>query len=44
VLQVAGHLALSGWVAKLRLQHRWPGAAELLAAFKCLRALPATAD
>jgi hypothetical protein len=43
LLHVAGRLAFSGRRAKLHLQHTWPWAAELLAAFKKLKTLtPAT--
>ena len=41
LLHVAGRLAFSGRRAKLHLQHTWPWAAELLAAFDKLKALPA---
>jgi len=42
LLHVAGRLAFSGRRAKLRLQHDWPWASELAAAFHKLDALPAT--
>jgi hypothetical protein len=43
LLHVAGRLAFSGRRAKLHLQHTWPWAAELLAAYKKLNTLtPAT--
>jgi hypothetical protein len=43
LLHVAGRLAFSGRRAKLHLQHTWPWAAELLAAFQKLKTLqPAT--
>ena len=41
LLHVAGRLAFHGRRAKLRLQHDWPWAQQLLAAFQRLRALPA---
>jgi Transposase DDE domain group 1 len=41
LLHVAGRLAFSGRQAKLHLQHTWPWAEDLLAAFQKLRALPA---
>jgi hypothetical protein len=41
LLHVAGRLAFSGRRAKLHLQNTWPWAAELLAAFTRLKALPA---
>jgi DDE family transposase len=41
LLHVAARLAFSGRRAKLRLQHDWPWAAELAAAFARLKALPA---
>ena len=41
LLHVAGRLAFHGRRGKLRLQHDWPWAAELLAAFHKLKALPA---
>jgi Transposase DDE domain group 1 len=41
LLHVAGRLAFSGRRGKLRLQHDWPWATELLAAFRRLKALPA---
>jgi hypothetical protein len=40
LLHVAGRLAFSGRRAKLHLQHDWPWAAELAAAFARLKALP----
>jgi hypothetical protein len=40
LLHVAGRLAFSGRRAKLRLQHDWPWAGELAAAFHKLNALP----
>jgi Transposase DDE domain group 1 len=40
LLHVAGRLAFHGRRAKLRLQHDWPWATELLAAFGRLKALP----
>jgi Transposase DDE domain group 1 len=43
LLHIAGRLAFSGRQAKLRLQHDWPWAAELAAAFAKLKALPAAA-
>jgi Transposase DDE domain group 1 len=42
LLHVAGRLAFSGRRAKLHLQHTWPWAAELLAAFRRLKTLAAT--
>jgi hypothetical protein len=42
LLHVAARLAFHGRQAKLHLQHGWPWADELLAAFKRLKALPAT--
>jgi hypothetical protein len=42
LLHVAGRLAFHGRRAKLRLQHDWPWATELLAAFRRLKALPGT--
>jgi hypothetical protein len=42
-LHVAGRLAFSGRRAKLQLQHDWPWADELVAAFGRLKALPAAA-
>ena len=42
LLHVAARLAFHGRRAKLRLQHDWPWAAELTAAFQKLKALPAT--
>ncbi|MCA1657138.1 MAG: IS1380 family transposase [Actinobacteria bacterium] len=41
LLHVAGRLAFSARRAKLRLQHDWPWATELAAAFHKLKALPA---
>ena len=41
LLHVAGRLACSGRRAKLRLQHDWPWAGELAAAFHKLDTLPA---
>jgi len=41
LLHVAGRLAFSGRRAKLHLQHTWPWAAELLAAFQKLKTLAA---
>jgi hypothetical protein len=41
LFHVAGRLAFSGRRGKLHLQHTWPWAAELLAAFTKLKALPA---
>jgi hypothetical protein len=41
LLHVAGRLAFHGRQAKLHLQHTWPWAAELLAAFKRLETLAA---
>ena len=41
LLHVAGRLAFSGRRAKLHLQDTWPWAAELVAAFKKLKTLPA---
>lgn len=43
LLHVAGRLAFSGRRAKLHVQGTWPWAAELVAAFKKLAALPAGA-
>lgn len=43
LLHLAARLAFSGRRAKLRLQAGWPWAAELVAAFAKLRALPAAA-
>ena len=40
LLHVAGRLAFHGRRAKLRLQHDWPWAGELTAAFHTLNALP----
>ena len=42
LLHVAGRLAFSGRRAKLHLQHTWPWAGELLAAFKKLKTVQAT--
>ena len=42
LLHVAGRLAFSARRAKLHLQDTWPWAAQLLAAFERLKALPAT--
>src|SRR3954447_6667262 len=44
LLHVAGRLAFHGRRTKLRLQDTWPWAAELVAAFAKLKALPATAS
>ena len=41
LLHVAGRLAFHGRRGKLRLQHDWPWAEQLLAAFHKLKALPA---
>lgn len=41
LLHVAARLAFHGRRAQLRLQHDWPWAAELAAAFQKLKALPA---
>jgi len=41
LLHVAGRLAFHGRRGKLRLQHDWPWAADLLAAFQKLKTLPA---
>jgi hypothetical protein len=41
LLHVAGRLAFSGRRCKLHLQHTWPWAAELLAAFQKLKTLTA---
>jgi Transposase DDE domain group 1 len=41
LLHVAGKLAFHGRRAKLRLQHDWPWASELAAAFQKLKTLPA---
>jgi Transposase DDE domain group 1 len=41
LLHVAGRLAFHGRRGKLRLQHDWPWAEQLLAAFQKLKALPA---
>jgi len=43
LLHVAGRLAFHARSARLRLQHSWPWAAELAAAFARLKALPAPA-
>jgi hypothetical protein len=43
LLHVAARLAFHGRRAKLRLQHDWPWAEQLLAAFARLNALPAAA-
>lgn len=43
LLHVAGRLAFHGRRATLRLQHDWPWAAALLAAFQRFKALPAPA-
>jgi hypothetical protein len=43
LFHVAGRLAFHGRRAKLRLQHGWPWADELLAAFQKLKTLPAAA-
>jgi hypothetical protein len=43
LLHVAGRLAFSGRRGKLHLQDTWPWAAELVAAFERLKALPDTA-
>jgi hypothetical protein len=43
LFHVAGRLAFSGRRAKLHLQDTWPWAAELVAAFKRLKALPGAA-
>jgi hypothetical protein len=43
LLHVAARLAFHGRRAKLRLQHDWPWAEQLLAAFHKLKALPAAA-
>ena len=42
LLHVAGRLAFHGRRAKLRLQHDWPSAEQLLAAFHKLNTLPDT--
>jgi hypothetical protein len=42
LLHVAGRLAFHGRRGRLRLQHDWPWATALLAAFQKLKALPAT--
>lgn len=41
LLHVAGRLAFSARRAKLHLHNTWPWAAELVAAFQKLKALPA---
>jgi hypothetical protein len=41
VLHVAARLAFHGRRGRLRLQHDWPWATELAAAFHKLKALPA---
>jgi hypothetical protein len=41
LLHVAARLAFSGRAARLRLQHDWPWAGQLLAAFQRLKTLPA---
>jgi hypothetical protein len=41
LMHVAARLAFHGRHAQLRLQHDWPWAAELVAAFQKLKALPA---
>ena len=43
LLHTAARLAISGRRARLRLQRSWPWAAELAAAFRRLKALPAPA-
>jgi len=43
LFHVAARLAFSGRRAKLHLQHTWPWAAELVAAFTKLKAFPAAA-
>jgi len=43
LLHVAGRLAFHSRQARLRLQHTWPWAGELAAAFSKLRTLPAPA-
>jgi Transposase DDE domain group 1 len=43
LLHVAARLAFSGRRARVRPQASWPGAAEVVAAFAKLRALPAPA-
>ena len=43
LLHVAGRLAFHGRRGKLRLQHDWPWAEQLLAAFQKLKTLPAAA-
>ena len=43
LFHVAARLAFSGRRAKLHLQNTWPWSAELLAAFRKLKALPAAA-
>jgi hypothetical protein len=42
LLHVAARLVFSGRAARLRLQHDWPWAGQLLAAFQRLKTLPAT--
>jgi hypothetical protein len=42
LLHVAARLAFHGRSARLRLQHDWPWATDLLAAFHKLKARPAT--
>jgi hypothetical protein len=44
LLHVAGRLAFSGRRGKLHLQHTWPWAAELLAAFQKLKTLAAASS
>ena len=44
LLHVAARLAFHGRRGKLRLQHDWPWAEQLLAAFQKLKALPAATD
>ena len=44
LLHVAGRLAFSGRRGKLHLQHTWPWAGELLAAFKKLQTLAAASS
>jgi hypothetical protein len=43
LLHVAGRLAFHGRQARLRIQHDWPWANQLVAAFQRLKALPAAA-
>jgi hypothetical protein len=43
LLHIAARLAFGGRRARLRLQHSWPWAAELVAAFAKLKTLPAPA-